>query len=85
MIRQVMAELGSRGGKRSHETNWSGFASLDQVHPPPVFLPIHIFCGAANKVIPLARGRECERLHRQTIDIIEGGGHLVDAGEARVY
>jgi pimeloyl-ACP methyl ester carboxylesterase len=59
-------------------SNWSSFASLDQVHPPAGFPPVHIFWGAANKVIPLARGRElCERLHPQTIDVIEGGGHLV--------
>lgn len=59
-------------------SNWSSFASLDRVHPPAGFPPVHIFWGAANKVIPLARGRElCERLHPQTIDIIEGGGHLV--------
>ncbi len=59
-------------------SNWSSFGSLDQVHPPAGFPPVHIFWGAANKVIPLARGRElCERLHPQTIDVIEGGGHLV--------
>jgi acyl-CoA synthetase (AMP-forming)/AMP-acid ligase II/pimeloyl-ACP methyl ester carboxylesterase len=59
-------------------SNWSSFASLDQVHPPAGFPPVHIIWGAANKVIPLARGRElCERLHPQTIDVIEGGGHLV--------
>ena len=59
-------------------SNWSSFASLDQVHPPAGFPPVHIFWGAANKVIPLARGRElCERLHPQTMDVIEGGGHLV--------
>ena len=59
-------------------SNWSSFASLDQVHPPAGFPPVHIFWGAANKVIPLARGRElCQRLHPQTMDVIEGGGHLV--------
>ena len=59
-------------------SNWSSFAPLDQVHPPPGFPPVHIFWGAANKVIPLARGRElCERLHPESIDVLEGGGHLV--------
>lgn len=59
-------------------SNWASFGSLDQVKLPPDFPPVHIFWGDANKVIPLARGRElCERLHPQTIDVIEGGGHLV--------
>jgi acyl-CoA synthetase (AMP-forming)/AMP-acid ligase II/pimeloyl-ACP methyl ester carboxylesterase len=59
-------------------SNWTSFRSLDQVSLPPDFPPVHIFWGEANKVIPLARGRElCDRLHPQTIDVIEGGGHLV--------
>jgi pimeloyl-ACP methyl ester carboxylesterase len=59
-------------------SNWTSFRPLDQVTLPAEFPPVHIFWGEANKVIPLARGRElCDRLHPQTIDVIEGGGHLV--------
>jgi len=59
-------------------SNWTSFRSLYQVSLPAAFPPVHIFWGEANKVIPLARGRElCERLHPQTIDVIDGGGHLV--------
>lgn len=58
-------------------SNWASFGALDQVKLPADFPPVHIFWGEANRVIPLARGRElCDRLHPQTIDVIEGGGHL---------
>jgi olefin beta-lactone synthetase len=59
-------------------SNWETFAPLDQVVCPEGFPPVHVFWGASNKVLPLARGREfVERFRPQTFDVIEGGGHLV--------
>lgn len=59
-------------------SNWKSFAPLDEVKYPSDFPPLHVFWGDANKVIPLARGRElCETLRPHAFEILEGGGHLV--------
>ncbi len=59
-------------------SNWHSFAPLDRARCPAEFPPLHVLWGDANKVIPLARGKElCATLNPRTFDSIEGGGHLV--------